>query len=549
MKLFRFLFRQSPASILLGILGASLGGLITTGLFVLINQVLTGKQSHLGKGRAWIFLGFCLAVPVSRAVSSYLLVRLGQRAAFELRMRLIRQILASPLRHLEELGSSQLLTALVNDVLVVAGTSLSFPALCLHGTLLVGSLAYLGTISGFVLLIVVGFLALGFFSYRLPMAAAKQCQRAARQRADALQKQLREVTEGIKELTIHDERQRAFLAAVGRTGDELRHLSVKGMTIFSAATGWGQLLFFLAVGLLLFVLPELTPVERQTMTAYTVVLLYMLTPIQVILAELPQLSNASVSMQNIERIGLSLTEPADFPPSQAPAVWHAIELVGVVHSFHGENATGSFTLGPLDLSLAPGELVFLIGGNGSGKTTLAKIILGLYVPEEGEVLLDGKSLGEEDLRAYRQLFSAVFSDFFLFDSLLGLAKPELDTQARAYLSELQLDRKVEVKDGNLSTTALSQGQRKRLALLTAYLEDRPIYLFDEWAADQDPVFKEVFYYQLLPELRSRGKTIIVISHDDRYYDIADRIVKLDYGQLEYDRRAERPANREKLIIG
>jgi putative ATP-binding cassette transporter len=546
MKLFKFLFRQSPSVILLGILGASLGGLATTGLFVLINHALTGGAGQLGKWRAWIFLGFCLAVPVSRAVSTYVLVKLGQQAAFDLRMRLIRQILASPLRRLEELGSPRLLTVLVNDVLAVTVTLLSFPSLCLHGTLLVGSLVYLGTISWFVLLIVVGFLALGFVSYRLPMAAAKRYQREVRERADALQKQLREVTEGIKELTIHDERQRAFLKLVGKTGDDLRHLSVKAMTIFSAATGWGQLLFFLAIGLLLFVLPELHQVERQTMTAYTIVLLYMLTPIQVILAELPQLSNAGVSMQNIERIGLSLTEPADYPPARTPAVWRAIELVGIVHSFYREDKIGSFTLGPLDFSLTPGELVFLIGGNGSGKTTLAKIILGLYVPEAGQVLLDGKPLGEADLRAYRQLFSAVFSDFFLFDSFLGLARPEFDAQARAYLAQLQLDKKVEVRDGNLSTTALSQGQRKRLALLTAYLEDRPIYLFDEWAADQDPVFKEVFYHHLLPELRSRGKTIVVISHDDRYYDVADRIVKLDYGQLAYDRRVRPHAAAETL---
>jgi putative ATP-binding cassette transporter len=91
-----------------------------------------------------------------------------------------------------------------------------------------------------------------------------------------------------------------------------------------------------------------------------------------------------------------------------------------------------------------------------------------------------------------------------------------------------------VRDGVLSTVDLSQGQRKRLALMTAYLEDRPIYLFDEWAADQDPVFKEVFYLALLPELKARGKTVIVISHDDHYFHVADRILKLDYGKIESD---------------
>jgi putative ATP-binding cassette transporter len=136
---------------------------------------------------------------------------------------------------------------------------------------------------------------------------------------------------------------------------------------------------------------------------------------------------------------------------------------------------------------------------------------------------------------YMQHFTAVFSDFFLFDDLLGLEHDlDLETQARHYLGVLQLERKVTVAGGHLSTTELSQGQRKRLALLTAYLEDRPIYLFDEWAADQDPHYKEIFYLELLPGLKARGKTVIVISHDDRYYRLADRIVKMEDGKIAYD---------------
>ena len=135
---------------------------------------------------------------------------------------------------------------------------------------------------------------------------------------------------------------------------------------------------------------------------------------------------------------------------------------------------------------------------------------------------------------YRQSFSVVFSDFFLFRDLYGLGDGDDAERARAYLERLELGEKVELTDGGLSTVDLSQGQRKRLALLTAYLEDRPLYLFDEWAADQDPYFKDVFYRQLLPELKSRGKTVIVISHDDRYYDVADRLVKLRDGQVVFD---------------
>jgi len=173
----------------------------------------------------------------------------------------------------------------------------------------------------------------------------------------------------------------------------------------------------------------------------------------------------------------------------------------------------------------------VVGGNGSGKTTLAKLITGLYLPEEGAIYLDEQAIGAGNRESYRQLFSVVFDGAVIFDQLWGLESADLDRRAQQYLRELRLDHAVSVADGALSTTNVSRGQRKRLALLTAYLEDRPIYVFDEWAADQDPAFRRVFYLQLLPELKRRGKTVIAITHDDRYFAHADRIVKLEEGRV------------------
>jgi putative ATP-binding cassette transporter len=190
-----------------------------------------------------------------------------------------------------------------------------------------------------------------------------------------------------------------------------------------------------------------------------------------------------------------------------------------------------FLLGPIDLRLRRGELVFLVGGNGSGKTTLAKLLVGLYAPAAGEVRLNGRPVGDNEREHYRQMFSAIFADGHLFDRLLGMKLAQL-ADAQAYLALLQLGHKVRTEGGQLSTTELSHGQRKRLALLTAYLEDRPVYVFDEWAADQDPGFKDVFYTRLLPELKGRGKAVLVISHDERYFHVADRVVRLDSGTLQ-----------------
>ncbi|GAB0102931.1 hypothetical protein JMUB6875_19020 [Nocardia sp. JMUB6875] len=194
-------------------------------------------------------------------------------------------------------------------------------------------------------------------------------------------------------------------------------------------------------------------------------------------------------------------------------------------------ADGSgFSLGPLDLTFQPGQITFIVGGNGSGKSTLAKLITGLYVPQNGHLSLNGETIDHENIEWFRQNTSAVFTDFHLFEDYLGF-EDGIDDEVRKYLKELQIDHKVTVENGRLSTIALSQGQRKRLALLTALLEDRPIYMFDEWAADQEPKFRDVFYREILVKLKERGKTVIVITHDDRYFDCADQIVKLDFGRI------------------
>ncbi|MFI1235193.1 ATP-binding cassette domain-containing protein [Nocardia salmonicida] len=194
-----------------------------------------------------------------------------------------------------------------------------------------------------------------------------------------------------------------------------------------------------------------------------------------------------------------------------------------------ESDDAGFRLGPIDLVFEPGQITFIVGGNGSGKSTLAKLITGLYVPRSGSLSLNGERIDHDNIEWYRQNSSAVFTDFHLFEDYLGFDRPGIDADVQRYLDELQIAHKVTVQDGRLSTVDLSQGQRKRLALLTALLEDRQIYVFDEWAADQEPRFRDVFYHEILTDLKRRGKTVIVITHDDRYFDCADQLVKLDFG--------------------
>ena len=344
------------------------------------------------------------------------------------------------------------------------------------------------------------------------------------------------LVEGIKELKLHAGRRDAFLARLlDASAAAVRDRFTTGHTLFTAASGWARLLFMASIGLVLFALPEWFPVDPRTLTGYTLTLLFAVGPLDSLMAGVPLMSRARIALNKVEALGLSLAaggSEEDGPGVSGPLPsWERLDLRGVTHSYRREQEDEAFVLGPIDLRLSPGELVFLVGGNGSGKTTLAKLLTGLYAPEEGEILLDGRPVLPGELTGYRRFFSAVFSDFFLFEHLLGLEGLELDARARniwsCCTSTVPCASRTAGCPRRPCRTASASGWR----LLVAYLEDRPICVFDEWAADQDPLFKKVFYTQLLPELKARGKAVVVISHDDHYFHLADRMLKLAEGKL------------------
>lgn len=544
MKLILFLLRcardikHSRASIALVIAASFVAGAVNTSLLALINSLLHEPQGS-SAGLLWVFILFCLIMLTSRVVSGVLLNNLTQAAMFNLSMQLSRQVLNAPLRQLEVLGAHRILAALTADVPTIANTLMVIPLLCMQVAVLAGCLIYLAWLSWTVLLLVLAFMAIGVISYQVPMLRALRYLRLARDDRDMMFKNFRSLTEGVKELKLHYPRRQVFLSEnLSASADAFRRHTVLGNNLFTMVGGWGHVLIFVLIGLLFFALPALRPVDGRVLTGYTIIILYMMAPLEVVLNTLPELGQANVAARKIEALGLSLEVDSSGP---APAIqpepsWGCLELVGVTHSYYEEREGRSFNFGPIDLCLRPGELVFVTGGNGSGKTTFAKLLVGLYTPESGEIRINGKAVTDQTRELYRQHFSAVFTDFYLFESLLGVRARRSDQAARDYLALLQLDKKIAINDGVLSSINLSQGQRKRLALLTAYLEDRPIYVFDEWAADQEPGFKEIFYSELLPELKARGKLVIIISHDDRYYHAGDRIIKLDYGRIDYDKR-------------
>ena len=546
MKLMLFLFRcsrdikYSKTILIVVIIAGFVAGAVNASLLAVINSLLTNPEPR-ATGLLWSFVALCLIMLASRVVSGILLNNLAQAAIFNLSLKLSRKILNTPLRKLEEMGAPRMLAALTNDVPVIATTLTVIPVLCMQVAILIGCLIYLAWLSWTVLLLVLGFIIVGVISYQIPMLGALRYLERAREDRDLMYKHFRALTEGVKELKLHYPRRKAFMTEnLQASAASLRQHITLGNNIFTLVASWGNLLFFVLIGLLFFAVPAFQPVDGRILMGYTIIIIYMMTPLEVILHTLPDLGYANVVVKKIDALGLSLdddsTEVEMKAQPEPESSWGCLEFIGVTHAYYRERENGSFKLGPIDLRLQPGELVFFTGGNGSGKTTLAKLLVGLYVPDAGEIRLKGQPITDETREYYRQHFTMVFSDFYLFESLLGTRASASDRAARDYLAQFQLDHKVEINEGAFSTIDLSQGQRKRLALLTAYLEDRSIYLFDEWAADQEPFFKELFYRELLPKLKARGKLVIVISHDDHYYCVADRIIKLDYGKIDYDRR-------------
>jgi putative ATP-binding cassette transporter len=534
LQLCRFLLQTSPSTALCAVILGLLAGSASAGVLAMANMALD-SHSESGWSSLAVFGTVCLIAFGTNLGSHSLLIRLAQDASYDLRRNLAHQILRTPLHRLEELGTPRLLASLADDIPVIADGLLVIPVLCINLAVVVGCLSYLGILSIKMLLIVCGFLIAGVGGYHWLATRAAQSLTKSRNEEDALFGHFRTLLEGIKELQLDARQQSRFLQRLDTTAHQVRGGQISGLTRHAVAFGWGELLFFAALGVLIFALFE--PASTSVQTGSVLVLIYLLSPIEGIMSILPALSQSIVALRKVETIGIDLAtvgRPVIIGDSgrNVPAPWRSLEMSGVTYTYLQEPDGNAFVLGPLHLCLSPGELVFFIGGNGGGKTTFAKVLTGLYAPESGQIMLDGQLVTDEIRDWYREHFAAVFQEFHVFPEIARSDDGGVHRLAAEYLSLLQLDHKVTIANGVLSTTNLSRGQRKRLALLSACLADRPIYVLDEWASDQDPIFKSVFYTRILGDLKSKGKAVVVITHDERYFHLADRCLRIENGQFQ-----------------
>lgn len=521
-------------SVLLGIIG----GLAVTALLATVNQGLHASDG-MGRGVILAFAGLCIVALISSIAADSGTNYVGQKVIAKLRKDLGAKVLSAPIEQIERYRTHRLIPVLTRDVDTVSDFAFAFAPLAIACTTVAGCLAYLAYLSWPVFLITL--LAIGIGSAVQYVARQKGIAgfHAARDAEDNLQKHYSSIAEGAKELRIHRRRRHTMLTRhIQGTADFICDTHVRSINIFVAAKSLGSMLFFVVIGVTL-ALQSLWPSnDPSVMSGFVLVLLYMKGPLETLIANLPILGKAQIAFRRIADLSERFSSPEPHlllhPDVQAPPETARLEMRDVQYTYPAVEGVTPFRVGPVNLTIEPGEILFIVGENGCGKTSLIKLLLGLYSPQQGSILLNGVAVDARSLDDYRQLFTTVFADYYLFEELID-SNEQVPDEAQRYLERLEIAHKVGIRDGAFTTTDLSTGQRKRLALLNAWLEHRPVLVFDEWAADQDPTFRRVFYTELLPDLKRLGKTIIVISHDDRYFDVADQLVRMNAGQVVSER--------------
>lgn len=520
------ILRRSIAGITGVTLMSVIAGAANMALLVSINHE---ARSEVVDARAVIQFAVVLVAMLGVGFASQcLLSMLGARMFGKLRAALVDSISHMDARKVEQLGRERIYTVLTRDVPAVHEFFSAFPGYVFNMTITVAGLVYLFVLSARLFLVVMVCMVIGVAVARWGVNRRAEARLAMKRAVEArLMASYSAVVDGNKELKLNEQRRQVLIDIdFERDAEAYRAATVSTDIAWTLSSTWSLAMLFTGVASVVFLGPVLG-IPTGVALAAVLVLFYMIGPITILM-------NAArvVHAARLGSAGLAQFDALPFlcsPGESAEVSETFAELRADNLAFHyGER--DDFKVGPFNVTVRRGEIVYFVGGNGSGKSTAAKMIMGLYTATEGRLMVNGRPVLNPKL--HRQRFSAVFQDFHLFDRLMVKSDRGVDPAlVIGMLKSLHLSGKVEVVNDRFSSIALSYGQRKRLALLLAFVEDSEIYVFDEWAADQDPEFRHYFYTEFLPMLSARGKAVIVITHDDRYFHLADKVVRFESGLI------------------
>jgi len=507
--------------------------------YVVSIAIGTAKKLQPGTLNIREFLMFAVCMVTFWITKGYVLNRttsIVEGIVREVRLRIMRKIRNTPLLVFEGMDRGRIYATLSTDAVAISVSSGAIINATSAVVMLGFVIAYIGILSVMALIITAAFIAIAVFAYLQRSHQVNAQMREAALRENEFFENLTGLLHGFKDFKLNRAKSEDFF------GEELLKL-VSSTAELRIKAGWamnqgvliGQTFLFFTVGGVLFLLPNLTPGDIAIVVPVIAVVLFAAGPIGDVVVAIPALAKAQASIENIQRLEAdvdSKQSELEILAAQAPVDLGPFETIRCEHlAFqYPRNGTRPFALQPFSFQLKRGEVVFVVGGNGSGKSTFLKLVTGLYQPLQGERYFNEQRVTEGTMGAYRNLFAPIFTDFHIFPRVLGHHAYDPAVVDRL-LQRMELAGITGLADRRITNLNLSTGQKKRLALILAYLDDRPIYVFDEWAADQDPVFRRFFYETLLREMKEQGKTILAVTHDDHYFHVADRVLKMEYGQL------------------
>lgn len=538
LKLLRFYYRGIPRG-KAAILGMSMGSSLSRGMILAtvnaaVAAAVTGEPNLLHVGEFFGFLVLFLGTTYySMSRAKMVVEEMMQR----LRLDICDKLLFTGLDFVENHGTGALYARLTQDTNYLAASALTIVTTLQSAVLVVFCIVYIGWLTWVGMLATLVTILAAVVVYYAQDKTATDNLREVRAREAEFFESLGDLLKGFKEIKINRRKHADVSGWIRHISDVYRTLSVRTEVMYIRSFLTSEIFLFSLVALLVFVLPFTSKMETTTIFQFLAAILFLIGPLESLVKSIPAITRARVCLDRIteltDQLDAAITEGENRELDVSPMRFDTITLEGIEYRFSARQSDDYFDLGPVDLQLRKGEVLFFVGGNGSGKTTLLKVLTGLYRPAAGRICVDGKAVTDEDYQAYREMFTAVFGDFHLFQRVFGLEG--VDTAAfNDLLKELQLDAKTHYEDGRFSTVSLSTGQRKRLAYAICHMEDRDIFVFDEFAAEQDPTFRQYFYETLLPALKQRGKTVIAVTHDDAYFHACDRVVKMDYGKVAAD---------------
>ena len=519
--------RMVPRLLLLSILS----GLANMLLIILITSSLDSTM-ELKYFVFYYVLTLSVYLLGSRFVQVHL-IKFTMGLIYELRVKIIDKIFLTSYQKFEKIDKGLVYTAMNDDVGTIGESTNMFVVLMTSFFTAIGALLYLASIAFWAtiltFLLILTLTALYFFVSK----STNRYYEEARDSRNDFMRLIAGVTDGFKELSLHRNKRREYREEVAASANEYKVKMSTANIRFANASFVGEAVLIVILGVVAFGFPKLFPgIRIYTLMSFIIVLLYLIGPVNTILKSVPSVMRLRIALNRIKGFLNSIPAASHVKQESLIAIYNTIESIkaeGVKFRYKSDKEQDLFEVGPIDLEVRKGEIIFIVGGNGSGKTTLAKLFTGLYEPDQGRFKINDKVVSASQLGEH---FSTVFSPMYLFEKLYNINVSNRNEEVKRYLKLLNLDKKVEIKGNTYSSIDLSGGQRKRLGLLQCYLENSPIYLFDEWASDQDPAYRRFFYRTLLPEMRAMGKIIIAITHDDNYFDVANRVYKMNQGVLE-----------------